>query len=556
MPNDQSWSTVAASPAERVVQDITLFANYRDLPAPTIAAVAASATSITISLTAPSDNGATYRLQRSPDGVNFTDVQGEILASEFDLDDLDRTAEATYYYRLRAENAYGASAYSAVVSATTLAGEVVSPPAEGGIEGLTYSAPNGLVDTQTLVVDVDEAVAGFNFGAGPTSVATLGFGQGELYTKAIGEYGAAHTDPLSGEAWTFEHATGREIADAGNDARSYKTAAPGEDGTAGGYISYILPDLLPENEKVFISSLSKGVTTFASPPAPSDWYQVTSLSATEIGLDRPFDSYNQSGDEPFVISASKTDGAQSYRLRASATTGGQNLTVTEGDPLAAGFAAGDFIGLPTASQWKGLRVSDTGGYGSNSPSTNFYTTFANGTRSYSQDGGRLVYLDLSGGPGDQLHGGWVRFDLEAMLGNYDTPNGWIRGNQLGPSEGHPAIYGDYYGEASKAVTLHSATAGQMRWGAFSWQGYCKGMYNPELWRTDFVVQCGSLARFELANSDSPATTTEAYFLPPILVQWTENRVELHLWKALFTDYTGLHVHFYDDSGTFKGSFPL
>ena len=162
MPNDQSWSTVAASPAERLVQDITLPATYRPFTAPVISAEAASATSITITLVTPSNSGAQYQLQRSQDLVNWTTFENDLTEADFEPKpvDIERIAETQYFYRALAQNPH-ASAYSAVVSATTLAGE--SPPVDGGIGSVTYSlAADEELATLTLTSDGTT-----NFGVGP-----------------------------------------------------------------------------------------------------------------------------------------------------------------------------------------------------------------------------------------------------------------------------------------------------------------------------------------------------------------------------------------------------
>jgi hypothetical protein len=88
--------------------------------APTnLVAVAASAAQINLSWTESGTNQAGFRLERSTDGVTYT-----LRATPDDVDrsytDVGLTPGTTYYYRVRAVNTAGASAYSNVASTTTL----------------------------------------------------------------------------------------------------------------------------------------------------------------------------------------------------------------------------------------------------------------------------------------------------------------------------------------------------------------------------------------------------------------------------------------------------
>lgn len=118
MPNDQGWNPVAASPAERIVQDITLSATYRPLPVPEIEASAASSTSNTIALITPSDADVLYRVLRSTEGGPYVEIAVDVPVDLFPYPDPNLTADTTYSYQVEADNGHG-KAMSTVESAKT-----------------------------------------------------------------------------------------------------------------------------------------------------------------------------------------------------------------------------------------------------------------------------------------------------------------------------------------------------------------------------------------------------------------------------------------------------
>ena len=91
--------------------------------APTgLTAAADSDTSITLSWLDNSGNEDNFRVERSADGTTFTEI-GNSYADRTSYTDRNLTAGSTYYYRVRARNTVGDSAYSNVSAALTL-----SPP--------------------------------------------------------------------------------------------------------------------------------------------------------------------------------------------------------------------------------------------------------------------------------------------------------------------------------------------------------------------------------------------------------------------------------------------
>lgn len=89
--------------------------------APTLlTATAMSASSIALAWTDNATNETGYKIERSLDGVTFAQID-VVAPSTVAYTDTDLSANTLYYYRVRAFNADGNSAYSNIASATTLA---------------------------------------------------------------------------------------------------------------------------------------------------------------------------------------------------------------------------------------------------------------------------------------------------------------------------------------------------------------------------------------------------------------------------------------------------
>lgn len=96
--------------------------------APTnLAATALSPTEIRLSWTDNATNETDYQKERSHDGVSFGIMFSGSGANQTSMTDSGLTASTTYYYRVRAVNSSGASAYSNIASATTPSGSSTDP---------------------------------------------------------------------------------------------------------------------------------------------------------------------------------------------------------------------------------------------------------------------------------------------------------------------------------------------------------------------------------------------------------------------------------------------
>src|SRR5262249_24556805 len=90
-----------------------------------LVAKALSSTQMNLTWNAGAANVASYVIDRSSDGKNFTTVATGISGTATNwTDPATLTANTTYYYQIRAVNAVGQSQNSNIASATTLAGAV------------------------------------------------------------------------------------------------------------------------------------------------------------------------------------------------------------------------------------------------------------------------------------------------------------------------------------------------------------------------------------------------------------------------------------------------
>ena len=105
--------------------------------APTsLSATAVSSSRINLAWTDNASNESGFRIERSTDAVTFTQI-GEVVANVTTYADTSLSAATQYWYRVRAYNATGSSAFGGPANATTLPAPSSQPP----------SAPTGLIAT-------------------------------------------------------------------------------------------------------------------------------------------------------------------------------------------------------------------------------------------------------------------------------------------------------------------------------------------------------------------------------------------------------------------------
>jgi autotransporter-associated beta strand protein len=90
-----------------------------------LAATTISASQIDLTWSDNSTNESSFRIERSPDNVNFSQI-ATTAAGVTNYSDTGLSAGTTYFYRVRASNAGGNSPYSTVASATTIPSEAVA----------------------------------------------------------------------------------------------------------------------------------------------------------------------------------------------------------------------------------------------------------------------------------------------------------------------------------------------------------------------------------------------------------------------------------------------
>lgn len=97
-----------------------------------LTATTVSQTEIALAWVDNSSNEDGFRIDRSPDGVGSWVQIAEVAAGTIAYSDTGLDPATTYYYRVKAYNAGGDSAYSNTASATTLAEEIAGGGGGGG----------------------------------------------------------------------------------------------------------------------------------------------------------------------------------------------------------------------------------------------------------------------------------------------------------------------------------------------------------------------------------------------------------------------------------------
>jgi fibronectin type 3 domain-containing protein len=206
-----------------------------------LTATPASATQINLSWTNNAINQTGFKIERSPDGTTFTQI-GTAGASSSTYSDPNLSPLTNYYYRVRATNANGDSAYSNVANAATLAD--TTPP----------TAPTNLTANAASASQIN-----LSWTASADNVGVTGY-------KILRCQGAGCTTFAQIAAPT---GTGTTFGDTGlspSTSYSYQVIANDAAGNASA----------PSNTAT--------AATLAGPPAPPSGLTATATSATQINL--------------------------------------------------------------------------------------------------------------------------------------------------------------------------------------------------------------------------------------------------------------------------------
>jgi len=248
-----------------------------------LTATAASATQINLAWTNNAINQTGFKVERSPDNVTFAQI-GTAGASATTYSDPNLLPQTLYYYRVRATNASGDSAYSNVSSATTLAD--TTPP----------TAPSGLTATAASSTQIN-----LSWTASTDNVAVTGYQIQRCQGTGCNAF-AQIAAPAG---------TGTTYVDTGlspSVSYSYQVIATDAAGNPSS----------PSN----ISS----ATTLAGPPAAPSGLLATAAGATQINLSWTNNATNQTG---FKVERSP-DGVTFTQI---GTTGATTTTYSD-SPLA------------------------------------------------------------------------------------------------------------------------------------------------------------------------------------------------------------------------------
>jgi hypothetical protein len=155
-----------------------------------VVATAQTSTSVKLTWTAGSTNATSYAVDRSTDGSTWTTVASTIVGSATSwIDPTTLTPSTKYYYRLRAANAAGASANSAVASVTTPAKQTVTYLSD--LTAISATAGYGTVQKDKSILGNTITVAGVTYakGIGTHAASTITYNLAGAYTTFVSTVG-------------------------------------------------------------------------------------------------------------------------------------------------------------------------------------------------------------------------------------------------------------------------------------------------------------------------------------------------------------------------------
>ena len=172
-----------------------------------LGATAVSASQINLAWTDTAGNETGFKIERSTDGVNFTEIT-TVGANVTAYSNTGLNASTQYTYRVRAYNVAGDSAYSNTSAATTQSGAPAAPTSLSAATvsssqiNLTWTDNNGNEDGTRIERSPD----GVNFaqiasvGANITAYSNTGLAGGATYTYRVRAYNAGGDSPYSNTA--------------------------------------------------------------------------------------------------------------------------------------------------------------------------------------------------------------------------------------------------------------------------------------------------------------------------------------------------------------------
>ncbi len=341
-----------------------------------LAASASSASAISLTWTDNSTDESGYYVERSTDGTSFSQI-ASLGAGANSYSSTGLAAATKYYYRVRAYNSAGPSAYTAVASATTQAATVTVPAAPSGLaasSSTTSTVDLSWTDNSSNEAGyyVDRSTDGTNFtqiasvGAGVTSYCNTGLATATKYYYRVCAYNSAgeSADTPVASATTQAATVVVPAAPSGLAASASSSSAIGLSWTdnATNETGYYVQRSIDGTNFSQIASLGAGATSYS-----------------DTGLAAATKYY-------YRVSAYNSAGASAFSVVASATTQAATVVVPAAPSgLAAAASSSSTIGLT----WTDNATNETGYYVERSTDgTNFsqIASLGAGATSYSSTG--------------------------------------------------------------------------------------------------------------------------------------------------------------------------
>jgi len=356
----------------------------------------------------------------------------------------------------------------------------------GGTSALAWSAPEGLEDGNTLTITTDGT---YDFGIAPR-IATLGFGQGFLESANLNTALTDVVDPISSETWQYENAA--------TNSRTPNRFVSEVDGIRA----------LHQSHAGYSDGAGFGFLGWdtGSPLADGERVFVSSWTKANVSAF----AVDSNGDSLLATQW------KSWRFRDEIFFDSSQ-----------GYTAGN-SGYWKAWAWRTDTYGDRWLEDDEGDFTN-----------YNEDGSASNVEYISHPTYDNK---WTRADL--LMRPYIDANGFVRTRMQKPVDTSSVVI--------KTVNDFQLldSAHPRRWQTIQDQTYIKDIEDLDLYITDYYIQVGSYARFELADGATPATSTDSKILPPETASWSNNSATVHLYKQMFSDYSGKYLHYYDIDDNF------